>query len=298
LIVRIGGQPFAIPATQVEQAQPFEPQAATADPPMRPARPGSEPIDNPPITYGDQAIPVVVGREILGIGRSGPASWTKLVLVRTGGRLIGLVVDEIEGAEDLVIKPMSELLAGHPLVTGTSVSIDGEIILVLNASGLERWLRARTACQTDATPRPEQRSDGGSPPGRMAVLVVDDSISARRGVARQLHGLGLDVDEVSDGLEALGRLRGARYGLVVTDLEMPRLDGLALLSEMKRSPNLSPIPVVVASSRDDPATRRRVLELGARGLLSKPVDLAELARVVEPLIAGEKVDRASQPDGS
>ena len=57
--------------------------------------------------------------------------------------------------------------------------------------------------------------------------MVDDSISVRRGMARQLRGLGLDVHEVSDGLEALSRLRSSSYGLVVTDLEMPRLDGFA-----------------------------------------------------------------------
>ena len=120
----------------------------------------------------------------------------------------------------------------------------------------------------------------------MPVLVVDDSISVRRGVARQLHGLGFDVHEVSDGLEALGRLRSSRYGLVVTDLEMPRLDGFALLAEMKRSPALSDIPVIVASTRGDPETRRRVLELGAQALLSKPVEPPELARIVEPFLAG------------
>ncbi len=288
LIVRIGGQPFAIPASQVEQAQPFEPPATIPVAPGDPARagPGPAPVDDPTIAFGDQTIPVVLGREILGIDRTGPASWPKLVVVRTGGPLIGLVVDEIEGAEDLVIKPLGDLLAGHSMITGTSVSIDGEVILVLGASGLERWMRTRKAPGTGPPTRREPRSDGAARPGRMAVLVVDDSISVRRGVARQLHGLGLEVDEVSDGLEALGRLRTARYGLVVTDLEMPRLDGLALLAEMKRSSNLSPIPVVVASTRDDPETRRRVLELGARALLSKPVDLQELTRIVEPLLAG------------
>jgi chemotaxis protein histidine kinase CheA/CheY-like chemotaxis protein len=287
LIVRIGGQPFAIPASQVERAQPFERPATRPDAARESARAelGSAPYDDSTVAYGDQAIPVVFGSEVLGIGRPGPTSWTKLVVVRTGGRLMGMVVDEIEGAGDLVIKPMSDLLAGHPLVTGTSVSIKGEVILVLNASGLERWLGTRKAAGMRPPTRREQPSDQGSEPGRMAVLVVDDSISVRRGVARQLLGLGLEVDEVSDGLEALGRLRDSRYGLVVTDLEMPKLDGLALLAEMKRSPNLSAIPVIVASTRGDPDTRRRVLELGARALLSKPVDLVELARIVEPFLA-------------
>jgi CheY-like chemotaxis protein len=117
----------------------------------------------------------------------------------------------------------------------------------------------------------------------MPVLVVDDSISVRRGLARQLCGFGLEVHEVSDGLEALGRLRESQYALVLTDLEMPKLDGFALLAEIKRSPTLSAIPVVVASTRCDGETRRRLQELGALAVLSKPVEPWELARVVEPL---------------
>jgi CheY-like chemotaxis protein len=168
---------------------------------------------------------------------------------------------------------------------GTSVSIDGEVILVLGASGLDRWPRTREASGTSPPGRREPPPDAASGPGRMAVLVVDDSISVRRCVTRQLQALGLVVDEVSDGLEALRRLRDARYGLVVTDLEMPRLDGLSLLAEMRRSPGLSAIPVVVATTRGDPETRRRVLEHGARALHPTPVDLPELTRIVGPLVA-------------
>jgi CheY-like chemotaxis protein len=117
-----------------------------------------------------------------------------------------------------------------------------------------------------------------------AVLVVDDSISVRRVVARQLRALGLDVDEVSDGLEALGRLRSRAYRLVVSDLEMPRLDGFALVAEMHRNSALRGIPVIVASTRVDDETRQRVLSLGARAFLPKPVDPAALASTVGPLM--------------
>ena len=120
----------------------------------------------------------------------------------------------------------------------------------------------------------------------MAVLVVDDSISVRRGMARQLRGLGLDVHEVSDGMEALSRLRNSSYGLVVTDLEMPRLDGFALLAEMKRSATPGGDPRGCGQysvRRGDPAARARA---GAQAFLSKPVDPRELARVVEPLLPG------------
>jgi CheY-like chemotaxis protein len=104
--------------------------------------------------------------------------------------------------------------------------------------------------------------------------------------------LGLEVHEVSDGLEALSRLHDSHYGLVLTDLEMPKLDGFALLAEIKRSTSLATLPVIVASTRCDAETRRRVLELGARALLSKPVDPLELARIVETLVPG--VRRSTQ----
>jgi CheY-like chemotaxis protein len=189
----------------------------------------------------------------------------------------------------LVIKPLGPLLAGHPLVSGTSLSVNGEVISILNPSGLERWLTIRgTMGSAPSALGPEWAPSLVCPRARPTVLVVDDSISVRRGVVRQIRGLGLDVHEVSDGVEALGRLRSWSYGLVVTDLEMPGLDGFALLAEMKRSAPLARIPVVVASTRDDLETRQRVLALGAHAFLSKPVDSLKLKRSVEPILAGVK----------
>ena len=223
---------------------------------------------------------------MLGPGQLSSALWPKLVVVRAGNRLIGLVVDTIEGAEDLVIKPLGALLAGHPLVSGTSLSINGEVISVLHPSGLEPWLNRRTASGSSADESSAPRPPDVAAVEQFAVLVVDDSISVRRGMARQLRNLGLNVREASDGLEALGRLREAQYGLVVTDLEMPKLDGFALLAEIKRIPSLSTIPVIVASTLCDQETRIRLKKLGAHALLSKPVDPHELAHVVEPLVPG------------
>jgi chemotaxis protein histidine kinase CheA len=286
LIVRVAGQPFAVPATQVEHAQLFE--SAISGPDAAVGGSGSDPpLPSPGVasaTYRDRTIPVVFAREMLGIGQPSSAPWTKLVIVRSTNQLVGLVVDAIERAEDLVIKPLGALLAGHPLVSGTSTSINGEVISVLHSSGLERWLHYRMASGAHSLAPSEKVPILVAATERMTVLVVDDSISVRRGAARQLRGLGLQVQEVSDGLEALGRLRDCHYDLVLTDLEMPKLDGFALLAEIKRSARLSTIPVIVASTRSDPETRRRVLELGAQALLAKPVDPLELVRVVEPLL--------------
>jgi len=288
LIVRVAGQPLGVPASQVEHAQPYEPPVPSPDAPIQEGMLDRAPtfIGDTSVTYRNQAIPVVFAREMLGIGHSSSAAWPKVVLVRAGSRLIGLVVDTIEGAEDLVIKPLGALLAGHPLVSGTSLSINGEVISVLNPSGLERWLYMRTAAGASPAASRAQAQIEATSGEPVAVLVVDDSISVRRGVARQLRGLGLEVHEASDGLDALGRLHDSHYGLVLTDLEMPKLDGFALLAEIKRSASLATVPVIVASTRCDPETRRRALELGAQTLLSKPVDPLELARIVQTVLPG------------
>ncbi|MGE5755517.1 MAG: response regulator, partial [Planctomycetaceae bacterium] len=194
----------------------------------------------------------------------------------TEGEAIALLVDAIEGARELVIKPMGPLLAGHPVLSGTSLSATGEVVLALNPSGLGRWHREGRTPATPAAGRTE-----GRPAPR--VLVVDDSISVRRVVARQLRGLGAEVEEVSDGLEALGKLRSHAYRLVLTDLEMPRMDGFELLAELRRWTDLETPPVVVSSTAGDPATRSRVLALGARAFVAKPVDPDDLARAVQGL---------------
>ena len=169
LIVRAGGQPFAVPALQVEHAQPFEPPVPAPTHLTRWGRPILPQFHAEIcVTYRDQAVPVVFVREMLGIGHSSSAVCPELVLVRSGSRLIGLVVDSIEEAEDLVIKPLGALLAGHPLVSGTSLSINGEVISVLHPSGLERWLNNRMASEakTGGPGRRVRPESGGRTDGR------------------------------------------------------------------------------------------------------------------------------------
>jgi chemotaxis protein histidine kinase CheA/CheY-like chemotaxis protein len=289
LIVRIAGAGFAIPASQIESAQPF-------DRPVGSARSAAENDGSGAgawlsslrsVPYHDQVIPVVFGRETLGFSRDSAPPWPKLVVVRAGSELLALVVDAIERTEDLVVKPLGALLAGHPLISGTSLSVNGELISVLDPRGLEQWRRLLEVPECDPSRKsPVPEGDTTRRGERSKVLVVDDSVSVRRGLARQLRRMGLEVQEVSDGMEALGRLRGSGFGLVVTDLEMPRLDGIALLAEMKRSTVLAAIPVVVASTLADAETRRRVRDLGADAFLCKPVNPSELARTVEPLLTG------------
>jgi chemotaxis protein histidine kinase CheA/CheY-like chemotaxis protein len=274
MIVRVDGQAFAIPVAQIESAEALE-HVCSGD-----SRTELDHSGRPSfVRHRDRRIPVIVARELLRLSRTPAPSWPRLLVIRPGNDLIGLIVDSIDGTEELVIKPLSALLAGHPVIAGTSLSTKGEFISILNLSKIRR-----VGNEIPARRAAEDRSAEVPMTAVSTVLVVDDSISVRRVVARQLRSLGLEVEEVSDGQEALGRLRNRSYDLVLTDLEMPRLDGFELVAEMKRNAVLATIPVIVASTRVDQVTRGRVRNLGAHAFLSKPVDPATLASVLGPLL--------------
>ena len=266
MLLRLDGQAFALPVELIELAQSFQP----------------EDLDwkgvGPRIRIRDFWAPVLSAREALGMPPASGVSCPKLLLIRADGEPLAVVVDAIDGTRELVFKPLGMLISGHPLVSGIALSVTGEVILALNPSGLARWLR-------EGSTRGRSRIEPVEPPSKITVLVVDDSISVRKVVAKHLRNLGFDVEQVSDGLEALGKLRSKTYGLVVSDLEMPRMDGFELLAELRRLEIAQTTPVIVTSTRSDAETRRRVIELGARDFVPKPIDSEELSTKVRALMA-------------
>lgn len=264
MVVRIDGQAFALPLALVDLAQPFEAGDQEGH--------GAEAT----VQVRDRRVRLVDARDALGFSTTPPASNPKLLLVRAQDDLLALRVDAIDGTRELVLRPLGPLLAGHPLISGTGFSASGEPILALNPAGLSRWIRAGGLSRLVPPKNDVVR--------QAPILLVDDSLSVRKVVARNLRSLGYEVEEVSHGLEALGRLRNQTYRMILTDLEMPQLDGFELLAELARSPSLRSLPVVVASTKCDPETQRRVLNLGATAFLSKPVEPETLARVIRPLL--------------
>jgi chemosensory pili system protein ChpA (sensor histidine kinase/response regulator) len=264
MIVRVGRQAFALPVALVDLAQPFEPGDQEGW--------GAEAT----VRVRGRKVPLVDAREALGFSTTPPTSNPKLLLVRAADDALALLVDAIEGTRELVLRPLGPLLAGHPVISGTGLSVTGEVVLALNPTGMGRRLRAGGTWAAV----PSRKANARQAP----ILVVDDSISVRRVVTRILRTLGYEFEEVSNGLEALGKLRNHSYSMVLTDLEMPHLDGFELLAELGRSRSPAAPPVVVASTKSDPETRRRILELGARAFLTKPVEPDELARVIRPLL--------------
>ncbi len=247
MIIRVDGQSFAIPLNSVE-----------VDPGM--GRTERE---------GDFAEPPVDARIALGLNSPPPSHNPRVLRVMIQGVKRDVLVDSIEGPRELVARPLHPLLSAHPVISGTSLASDGDLILLINPAGLAR---------------DEFVSPAPAPPRPVPVLLVDDSISVRRSVYRHLRSLGLEVDEASDGVEALKLLRDRSYRFMITDIDMPRMSGFELLTELAKERPSSRPPVIVSSSRSDLQTRQTAQSLGARAFIVKPIGMEELAEVVGPLL--------------
>jgi DNA-binding response OmpR family regulator len=128
-------------------------------------------------------------------------------------------------------------------------------------------------------------SDG---PGKTRILVADDDPQMRRLIRSILERDGFEVTEAADGLDALDALESRPVDLVVLDIDMPRLDGLGVLEELRARVQTSSVPVIVLTARTDD-TEARVLDLGAQDFLSKPVQPQSLQARVKAVLRRTKI---------
>jgi two-component system chemotaxis response regulator CheY len=117
-----------------------------------------------------------------------------------------------------------------------------------------------------------------------SILVVDDTRSMRKMVAAVLAGAGYDVAEAGDGIEALDLAKGRRFDLVVTDHNMPRMDGVTLVRELRTMADYDPVALIVLSTEVDPAVKQRGREAGATGWMAKPFDPQRMLDIVAKFI--------------
>jgi CheY-like chemotaxis protein len=195
-----------------------------------------------------------------------------------------IAVDEIAGVEEVVVRPLPPLLQHNELFAGVTLSGRAETVLVLDTGRLLE-LGSQTGDQQNTSPsrRTTQndrdvRSDAGTScdqtpasPGGSRVLIVDDSVVVRRGLAKRLNAAGYRTQEAGDGHAALKLLRNGRIAAVVTDVDMPGMNGVELLQEMRRQKQFRAVPVAVLSSRDQQSMPPEMLLLQPDTVLAKPI---------------------------
>ncbi len=225
----------------------------------------------------------------------------RMVVANAGNRKIGLVVEEVVGKDEIVIKNLGEYLRRVKLFPGTTIAPDGSLILLIDLNRMvatepseHRQIQASASAARIFAPGSAAIASGSIPSeaiDRVAqervIVVADDSISVRKFVGRMLEKNGYRVKLAADGLEAAELVTQHGCHLVITDLEMPRMTGYELMVQLRQSPSTRRIPVMVVTSRAGAKHRDRAMKEGATAFLTKPVQEDQLIAAVEQLIGTE-----------
>ncbi|AGX88209.1 hybrid sensor histidine kinase/response regulator [Candidatus Symbiobacter mobilis] len=233
------------------------------------------------IRLREQIIPVENVDALIGLEQDAPqapgSGEVLIAMVRNGEEKLGLIVDDIIGCEDMVVKPLPPHLRKHRLVAGVTVGEQDQLINVLHVPELFRL--AREIRQ----PAPRAQAPEVATPQR--VLVVDDSINTREIEKSILEAYGYDVTLAEDGEDGWDKTRSTLFDLVITDVEMPRLDGFSFTERLRADEQYRRIPVIIVTSREKEEDKRRGIQVGANAYIVKgSFDQSNLIETVRNLL--------------
>ena len=208
---------------------------------------------------------------------------SQVVVFRSAAQRLALHVDEVLGNQEVVVKNLGPQLSRLPGLAGMSVLASGAVVLIYNPVALgtvysaqaRQWLAAHDTTEDGTGGLPHV-----APQEVPLVLVVDDSITVRRVTQRLLKREGYRVSLAADGLQALERLREERPALVLSDIEMPRMDGFDLARNIRGDEAMKDLPIVMISSRTAEKHREHARSLGVNHYLGKPYPEEELLSLV------------------
>ena len=247
------------------------------------------------IDQAEQMIPVYCLSELLHYSHpTEPQIHVRpILLMRSPDGIWGLQVDQMIGEQELVIRPLGTAIAPPPHIYGCSILGDSRLTLVIDpALLLQQFRRSHHNAQpssqysaqplVSATPSPAIAASSSSP---LHILLIEDSLTVRHTLARTLQEAGYRVSQAGDGLEAFAYLQQyADVHLIISDIEMPRMNGFEFLTQLRKTPGLKTIPVVMLTSRSTGKYRQFATELGANAFISKPYSPEELLATLSTLV--------------
>ena len=262
MLLRVGQLRIALPAAVVRRASRIDPGTVV------------ERDGRTLVTLGDRLVPFVPLARLYG---QPPAESQLLLEGVVSGQPLALAVDTVEGEEEVLVRPITRRAPTDRLLEGVALLASGEPVGVLSPSMLSQreYLRALPAARPQVVIR------------RVRVLLVDDSLVTREMERRLLEDAGFEVTAAGDAEEALSLLGEESFDCVVTDIEMPRMDGFELAAHLRAMEHFAHLPIIVVSTRDRPEDRLRGLKVGADAYLTK-----------QSLDAGELVDLVRRLSGS
>ncbi|KJK20441.1 hybrid sensor histidine kinase/response regulator [Pseudomonas sp. NPDC087612] len=209
----------------------------------------------------------------------------KVVVIRERDMLYGVAVERLIGERVLVVMPLDARLGKVQDISAGALLDDGAVVLIIDVEDLLRSVEKLLS--TGRLERIERGQRSVREAARKRVLVVDDSLTVRELQRKLLSNKGYEVAVAVDGMDGWNALRSEDFDLLITDIDMPRMDGIELVTLLRRDSRLQSLPVMVVSYKDREEDRRRGLDAGADYYLAKASfhDDALLDAVVE-LIGG------------
>ena len=254
ILLKAAGQLFIIPTTQVERVS-----RARADD-VRTVQ-GRETVSS-----GGRVIALARLADVLQLERVGPldapAASLPIVILGSGEQRVAFAVDAVLDELEVLVKPLAKPLARVRNVAAATVLGPGQVVPILNVSDLLKSARK-------FVPSPLQVRKEPKPASAKAVLVAEDSITSRMLIKGILESAGYRVKTAVDGLDAFSLLRSEPFDLVVSDVEMPRLNGFDLTSRIRADRKLAEIPVVLVTALESRHDRERGIDVGANAYLVK-----------------------------
>jgi chemosensory pili system protein ChpA (sensor histidine kinase/response regulator) len=273
LMVNVGSQTLAIPVPAVKGAINRRPEdVRTVD--------GVESVE-----IEGESVDLVRLDRVLQMPARAAGGSLSIVTLRTGRKTLAVVVDEFLNKEEIVIKNLGAFLQGIGPFSGATVTGQGRVILLLDSLKLLEMTIAGPWPRTAEIRREPEAVAAPASDARRRVLLVDDSVSVRKFVGGMLERAGFHVVAARDGAEALQQLAEQSVDVIVTDLEMPRVNGYELIRGLNREPTTCDLPVVVLTTRAGAKHVNLARELGVEHYVAKPVDEASFVQLIASLAA-------------
>ena len=271
LMVRSGDAVYAIPSTLVEQVRQVKPAEMDA---LHKAR---------QVDWQDNTYPLYYLPHLLGDMEVVQENQLRnmVLLLRSGTQRIALNVDELLGNQEAMVKNIGPQLARLPGIAGATVQGDGKAVLILNPVQFAQRIGGGKVV-TVAEEKPLVTSP--------LIMVVDDSLTVRKITSRILSRAGYQVTTATDGVDALEKLQEFMPDVMILDIEMPRMDGFALVRELRRVPETENLPIIMITSRTANKHREYAMQLGVNTYLGKPYQEDELLQKIADFVAVHKLD--------
>jgi two-component system sensor histidine kinase and response regulator WspE len=256
LLVEVAGEPYAIPSTQIARA-------------LKLPRENIEVLESRHhFRFGDQQVGLLTAHQVFDCGE--PQLFgndVPVVVLGDRNARYGLVVDRFLGERELVVQPLDPRLGKVQNISSAALMEDGSPVLIVDVDDMVRSIEKLIS----EGPLTKVQRNGLELTARKQkrVLAVDDSLTVRELVRKLLTSHGYLADVAVDGMDGWNAVRTGKYDLVITDVDMPRLDGIELATLIKQDPLLQSLPVMIVSYKDREEDRLRGLEAGADYYLTK-----------------------------